>query len=442
MPYVLGIDIGGTSTTAAVTRLTEDGWTRPEPAKLGARSSAIGSLLQLGSDGSLIVGDPAEYGQPPDRERTARGFLRRIGDPVPMLVGGEAWTPEALTAVLVTWVVERVMAQQSDRPAEQVVLSHPASWGAYRKEVLRQALWAAGIPHATLLPEPVVAAESHACQGFTGSALAVYALGGESYAGSVVGRSRTGGFELVAGLDGVEPLGGSDFDAALLRQVGDRLTRTAGRPRHLADERSRPALLGLAEACLSAKERLTVAGETDVRLHLPDGPTRVPVSRVEFEELIRPGLRLTVEHLAGVVRTAGLAPEQLDGVLLIGGSARIPLVAELVGRRLTVPVTVQADPQLTAAAGAAWAARQIVAPTRPPRPPRWDGPQREDPGRSPAGIPAVRPEHRPDDGGRREPPPRPPINITPLRLPRNRLAQSGPARPATADRATFSRARS
>jgi molecular chaperone DnaK len=444
MPYVLGIDIGGTSTTAAVARLTQDGWTRPEPVRLGARSFAIPSVLQLGADGSLAVGDPTEYGQPPDRGRTARGFARRIGDPVPMLVDGEAWTPEALTAVLATWVIERVMAQQADRPAEHVVLSHPAGWGPYRTELLRHALWAAGIPHATLLPEPVVAAESHTCRGFTGRNLAVYALGGETFAASVVRRSRAGGFELVTGLDPVQPLGGADFDAALLRHVRDRLGRQASSPRHQADPHPQPAPVGLAAACVSAKERLTVTGDTDVRLHLPDGPTRVPVSRAEFEELIRPGLRLTVETLAGAVRAAGLTADQLDGVLLIGGSARIPLVADLVAQRLPVPVTVESDPQLTAAAGAAWAARQIVA---PPRPSRWD---RTDPGQpaprgrtperaGPANVPARRPELA--DDGRREPPPRPPVKITPLKLPRNRLAQPA-AGPANRDRTAYSRARS
>jgi actin-like ATPase involved in cell morphogenesis len=362
-----------------------------------------------------------------DGDRIARGFLRRIGDDVPLVVAGEACTPQTLAAVMAMWVVERVVAQEGGH-AEQIVLSHPPIWGPYRKQVLHEALWEIGLTNVTLVPKPVTAAESHAFQGFAGRTLAVYALGGTSFATSVVRRTHPAGFEILHSLEGVEPLGGADFDEALTSHVRSVLARQLG-AHQLDDPQVRLALFGLRGECARAKERLSAATETDVRLHLPQGPTRIPVTRAQFEEMIRPALQLTVDTLIRTVRSGGMHPDQLDGVLLVGGSARIPLVAELVAAQLPGPVTVEADPQVTTAAGAALAACQIVSlATR-----RRQDPESRRPAAAigyPDGDPSMLPQQAPDNyqDQPQDPPPRPPVKITPLKLPRTRTARLVPGR--------------
>jgi molecular chaperone DnaK len=418
MRYVLGIDIGGTSTSAALSRLNGRTWSRPEIVRLGHRSRVVASVLQVSADGSFAVGDPGRGGYPPEGSRIARDFVRRVGDDVPMVVAGVPYRPQALAAMVTMWVVERVRAQEGTHP-EQIVLAHPATWGPYRRRLLQAALRDIGLTNVALVPKPVTAAESHSFDGFAGGTLAVYALGGAGFTASVVRRTHPAGFQVLRCVEGVEPLGGAEFDEMLADHVRAALGRRFG-VRHLDDPQVRRTLTGLREECVRAKETLTAATGTDVRLHLPNGPVRVPVSRAEFEEMIRPALHLTVDVLVRTVRSCGLRPDQLDGVLLMGGSSRIPLVAELVAARFPGTVTVDADPEVTAAAGAALAGWQILSLAMRRR-------QEPDGGRQPDvaypdGDPSMPPQEHPNHGEDEhdEPPPRPPVKVTPLELPKPR----------------------
>ncbi|MDZ5443385.1 Hsp70 family protein [Micromonospora sp. 4G57] len=415
MPYVLGIDIGSTNTAAGVARRRGATWARPEVVALDGGSATVPSVLHLATDGSLVVGAP-DGG---DGSRTARGFVRRVGDDVPLLLAGEPFPPQVLTAVLAEWVVQRVLDREGE-PAEAVVLSHPAGWGGHRRELLHSALWQLGLGNVTLLPRTVTVAESHAARGFPGSTAAVYALGGNTFEAALVRRTPRGTYETFGFPQGLDWIGGADFDEALAEHVRTVLARelaAAGR------RETHAALRGLLPECDRAKRELTVGTETDVLLTLPNGPVRVPVSRVRFEDMIRPAVQATVDLLARTVHSAGLRPAELDGVLLAGGSTRIPLVAELLAETFPVPVEVEPDPQSTAATGAALAACQVVSPRR--RFPERDGEPAPAGDLGPAAPPAVRAQRRRDHDrpARSEPPPRPPVRITPLDLPKaSRLA--------------------
>ncbi|MGR6317054.1 Hsp70 family protein [Micromonospora soli] len=409
MPYVLGMDIGSTSTTAAVARWRGETWARPEVVALGGASHAVPSVLHLAPDGSLTVGEAATD----DCSRVTRDFVRRIGDDVPLLLGGEPCAPQTLVAELAMWVVERVSAREGEF-AEAVVLSHPAGWGRHRRDLLHRALRDLGLRNVTLLPRPVTVAESHAARGFPGTTAAVYALGGNTFEAALVRRVPGGTYEAFGLAQSLETAAGSDFDEALAEHVRTVLGREfgAGRAPH-------PTPHGLLPACDRAKRELTVATETDVLLTPPTGPVRVPVTRAQFEDLIRPAVRAGVELLIRTVQSAGLAPTQLDGVLLAGGSARIPLVTELLAAAVPVPVEVEPDPQLTAATGAALAAGQVVSPR--PRRPAPAAATRPVSGAA-APVPAW-PLPEPEHTVHGEPPPRPPVRITPLSLPKaSRLA--------------------
>ncbi|MGC4814988.1 Hsp70 family protein [Micromonospora sp. DT228] len=409
MPYVLGIDIGSTNTAAAVARRTGATWTRPEAVPLHVGSPLVPSVLCLAEDGSLHVGEPPTD----DGSRTTRDFVHRIGDDVPLLLGGEACTPQTLTAELATWVVERVHALEGG-PAEAVVLSHPAGWRPYRREVLHRALSDFGLRHVTLLPRTVTVAESHAARGFAGTTAAVYALGGNSFEAALVRRTARGTYETFGTPQGLDSVGGVDFDEAL---AGHTRTMLARELASTARRGAQAALRGLRAECDRAKRALTVDLTADVVVTLPSGPARIPVTRAQFEHMIRPMVQTTVDLLLRAVRSADLTSAQLDGVLLAGGSTRVPLVVELISAALPVPVEVEPDSQLTAAGGAALAAAQVVSPrARRPAPVR-------DPVRSAgrASIPASRRPHHDTVPG--DPPPRPPVRVLPLDLPKpSRLA--------------------
>ncbi|MEV1015933.1 Hsp70 family protein [Micromonospora sp. NPDC049801] len=414
MPYVLGIDIGSTNTAAAVARRDGRTWTRPEAVPLNAGSPLVPSVLHLAEDGALHIGGPATD----DGSRTSRDFVRRIGDDVPLLLGGEACAPQTLTAELAAWVVEQAHAAEGG-PAEAVVLSHPAGWRPYRRELLRRALVDLGLRTVTLLPRTVTVAESHAARGFAGTTAAVYALGGASFEAALVRRTPHGTYESFGTPQGLDPIGGADFDELLASHVRTVLSRelaAIGRRDHHA------ALRGLPAECDRVKRALTVEPAADVVLSLPTGPARIPVTRAQFEAMIRPTVQATVDLLLRTVQGAGLTPTQLDGVLLAGGSTRIPLVTELISTALGVPVEVEPDAQLTAATGAASAACQVVSPRPRPRPPAPVRDPAPVPGEGRASLPALRRprDHATDPG---EPPPRPPVRILPLDLPKaSRLA--------------------
>jgi hypothetical protein len=134
--YVLGIDVGAARTSAAIAR---EGSDDVEPVDLGDGGCGVASVLHLGADGSLDVGAAAERWADEDPDRVVRGFPGRIGDDVPMLLAGEPWAPEELTAWLVRWVVDRV-AESEGTAAAGVAVTRPAAWDDDRTELLAGAL--------------------------------------------------------------------------------------------------------------------------------------------------------------------------------------------------------------------------------------------------------------------------------------------------------------
>ena len=167
MTYYLGIDVGAARASAAVARAGSDD---VEPVDLGDGGCGVASVLHLGADGSLDVGVAAERWADDEPDRVVRGFPGRIGDDVPMLLAGEPWAPEELTAWLVRWVVDRV-AEREGGLAEAIAVTRPASWDADRTELLAGALAEQDLD-ATFLTT-ARAAEWHSDESGTDGAAAV-----------------------------------------------------------------------------------------------------------------------------------------------------------------------------------------------------------------------------------------------------------------------------
>ncbi|HKR50405.1 MAG TPA: Hsp70 family protein, partial [Pseudonocardiaceae bacterium] len=355
MSYWLGIDVGTTFTAAAVCR--DEGGRRPLPEviPLGSRAAAVSSVVYLGEDGQVVVGEAAERRAVTDPDRVVREFKRRIGDEVPMLIGGVPHPASEIAAMVVRWVVDRV-AEREGEPAQGITVTHPASWGAYKTRIMAEALRAADLSEVVFRTEPEAAAATYSMQErvATGSTIAVYDLGGGTFDAAVVRKTGPGTFSVLGLPEGIERLGGVDFDEAVFDHVVAKVPGLS----ELDPEApaTRAATARLRRECTEAKEALSADTEVTIPLLLPEVQSQVRLVRAEFEDLIRPQVAETVEALRRALRSADVGPEELDAVLLVGGSSRIPLVAQRVSAELGRPVAVDADPTAAIALGAALSA--------------------------------------------------------------------------------------
>lgn len=414
MPYVLGIDIGTVRTAAAVSRLRRGEWGEAEVVRLGSTSATIASVLRLSPDGPL----PGMDTDTTLDDNVVRGFLRRVGDDVPMVFDGQPYRAPALTAALARWVITRVESAEGS-PAQHVVFTLPAGWGPYRRGLFHEALWRVGLENTALVTEPVAAVGTYLAteQVDVAATLAVYSLGGAHCECSVLRRTGSATFELLASAETSEPIGGADLDDRLIEWVRASVGPAAGFAPD--DPGARLATHELRERCVAAKEELSTAAEVTIRVPTPTGRTEVTLTRAEFEQMIRPVIDPTVTTLLRTIRAASISPEELDAVILVGGTARVPLVRELVATAVPGRVAVETDPDLSVARGAARAAQMAVAPPdsmaayRPRVEPRRPAPPATEQVTDLAGE-ALDPLDRPA---------RPTVLITPLKAPRPQSAQ-------------------
>ena len=255
-----------------------------------------------------------------------------------------------------------------EQPAE-VILTHPANWGPFRLELLEQVAVMAGVGPVRRCTEPEAAAAQYAAQNRVapGDRVAVYDLGGGTFDACVLEKTETG-FRALGTPEGVEHLGGVDFDEAVLRHV-----LTALGPGAAGLDPDDPAVtVGLARLrrdCVEAKEALSTDVDTLVPVALPGMTTTVRLTRSEFETMIRPALNESIAAMGRALRSAQVEPSTLRSILLVGGSSRIPLVSEMLHREFTVPTALDTHPKHDVVLGSVRAGRDeadIV--TAPPAP--------------------------------------------------------------------------
>ncbi|MBO3737397.1 Hsp70 family protein [Actinoplanes flavus] len=359
--YALGIDLGTTYTAAATWR---DGHAEIVP--LGSHSAAIPSVVLLREDETFLTGEAASRRGLTEPHRVAREFKRRMGDTTPILLGGVPQSAEALTARMLRAVADQVIAREGGAPAATCV-SYPANWGPYKTDLMRQAVRMADLDGpVAYTTEPEAAAVSYAQQQRIepGSIVAVYDLGGGTFDAAVLRKTGIG-FDILGRPEGIERLGGIDFDAAVFSHVQAAL---GGKLAEL-DEDDGAAVAAVARLraeCVHAKEALSADTDTTIPVLLPTIATEVRLTRSEFEAMVRPALYGSVEALKRAIRSAEVTPDQLHSILLVGGSSRMPVVAQLVASEFDRPVAVDAHPKHAVALGAAWlASGEQAQPSRP-----------------------------------------------------------------------------
>ena len=346
--YAIGIDLG-TSNTVAVVRWP-DGRTRP---LLFDGQPILPSAVYLDEQGRLHIGRDAQRLAQLDPTRYEPNPKRRIDETTVLLGDREGPVVGLLSAILQLIAAK---ARETCGLLPPAVLTYPAAWGASRRGLLQEAATRAGWPLVRLLPEPIAAARYFADTLHhpipDGGALAVFDFGGGTLDIAVV-RNQNGAFEVI-GSGGAEDLGGLDVDAALVNHLGGLLAsrhpevwRQLSAPVTPTDRRHRRLFW---EDVRGAKEMLSRA--TVAPVPIPGVDQALHVTREELEQLARPLLIRAVEETAGVIDQCGLASGQLSGVFLVGGTSRIPLVAQMLHQRLGFAPTALEQPELPVAEGA------------------------------------------------------------------------------------------
>ncbi|MFC0505632.1 Hsp70 family protein [Micromonospora costi] len=383
--FALGVDLG-TSNTVAVLRWP-DGRTRP---LLVDGQPIMPSGVYVDADGGLHAGLDARRLAHADPARYEPNPKRRVDEPVVRLGGRDLLPADLLGAVL--HAVGRA-AVESVGFLPPAVLTCPAAWDDARRHVLGDALMRAGWPQAAehtlsgptppgtrLLREPVAAARYYTevlrRPVPVGGAIAVFDFGGGTLDVAVVrneGADPWGdsGFAVIS-CGGLPDLGGLDVDAALVGRVGELVAgphaRRWARLTAPDDTIARRESVQLWEAVRGAKELLSRG--TVAPVAVPGVADPVSLTRDDVERAARPLLERAVAAAREVIGEAGLTPDQLGGLFLVGGSSRIPLVARMLHADLGVAPTVLEQPELPVAEGAL----TDLPLRRGTSPPRYAGP--------------------------------------------------------------------
>ncbi|MBA2472169.1 MAG: Hsp70 family protein [Pseudonocardiales bacterium] len=356
MSYSLGIDLGSTFVAAARAKAAT-----VEAVPLGDRSVVTPAAVYLNGDGTLATGEAASRGAVSSPDRIGREFTRRLGDPTPVVLGGESYAVTALLGVLLRDVVAQVIETEG-APPDRVALTHPTSWGPFRRALFEEAAQQAGLFNSSMITEAEAAAAHYTATRplGDGETMAVYDLGGYTFDATVL-RMHSGGVEIIGKPERNEALGGGDFDEAILSHVNDTadgaLTKLAMRR-----PQTSVALARVRQQCIVAKEALSTDTETTFPVSLPIRTLDVHLTRSAFEDMVRAPIESTIQALSRALQSAQVEPADLSAVLLVGGSSRIPLIARMVSAELGCPTVVDTHPQHVVALGAATHAAHATHP--------------------------------------------------------------------------------
>jgi len=348
--WQLGIDLGTSYTVAAV--LEESQVKVIDVESRG--QSRIPSVVFYNTDGDILVGTAAQQQAVFAPDRFEPSPKRCIADGEVFL--GDKFVPvaELMSAVLLK-VYTEACRQHGEVVPSATRVTHPAEWAEARLNVLRGAVEGAGLPHAVLVPEPVAAAAWIAmAKTAPGRHIAVYDFGGGTFDAAVLRRTDEG-FDVAGPPSGRDPLGGEDLDRLIIDHVGGLLADE--HPEEWAalinppDASWRRSATGLRAEVQRAKE--TLSDVLVCQLWVPGIEREVQLTRTELDALIGPAIDETVNSLTEAIEAAGLEPSELDGIYLVGGSSRIPLVADTIWRTLEIQPAVQDSPKSVVAMGAA-----------------------------------------------------------------------------------------
>ena len=338
---IIGIDLGTTNSLVAI---VESGI--PLVLADGQGRRLTPSVVRVPSDGEPVVGWEAKRARVAHPETTItsiKRFMGRRGDevdsatdlpaypirangsaPVAVSLHGREWSPEELSAEILKALRAIAAEGMIDRP-EAAVITVPAYFNDAQRNSTRKAGELAGLRVERIINEPTAAALAYGLNSLKEKTkVAVYDLGGGTFDLSILELNK-GVFQVLATC-GNTRLGGDDIDRVLMEHLAEQIGQ-AGGPIVAGD----PALWArLAEAAEEAKVRLSSETETDIELPFltPGFSFKHLLTREELERLAKPVVTRTREYCLKAMADAGLANDELDQVILVGGQTRMPFVRE------------------------------------------------------------------------------------------------------------------
>ena len=346
---------------------------QPETGRAMVGHHAKDAIADSHGDAQTIIEIKREMGATFTEDALARfaaGAEHRVDDPVRVRVGGEWMRPQEVSA-LILMKMKQIAEAGLGGPVHDAVVTVPAYFTERQKKATEEAALLAGLYPRQLIPEPTAAAIAYGVDRADEErqVYLVYDLGGGTFDVSII-ETREDAIDVLA-TAGDQRLGGGDFDDALVEEL------LKGLPEPSAEDR-----LKLKMSAEKTKRALSFADTTTVIF--PDGATR-EVARTEFEETIRPVLDRSLTQVEEALRFAaqskGVDRGQIDAILLVGGSTRIPLVKRMLLDHFDKGddfVRSDADPDTLVARGAALVAKDFAPSgdfdlaTRPPTDPDPD----------------------------------------------------------------------
>lgn len=347
MGIAIGIDLGTTNSAVSVVRPTGV----PEVLRNKEGDTVTPSVVLFQSFGGAdepLVGEQAKRQAAAFPEDIVQYVKRFIGDPTWRFdaSSGTQYTAEEVSAIILKRLKEDAELALGEEVTDAVI-TVPAYFDDARRTATAHAGQIAGLNVLRVLNEPTAAALSYGVEADANGTVLVYDLGGGTFDVTILKISGTE-FEVLA-TDGDRNLGGFDFDNALMEYLNKRLMEQ-GAPDALEDPSLTAALREKAEF---AKKALSTVSKTNVQFSAEGQHYRVPLTREEFEECTVSLLNRTQEVLEDVLSEAKLTWADIDKVLLVGGSTRMPAVRTLVERISGKTPELDINPDEAVALGAA-----------------------------------------------------------------------------------------
>ena len=328
MGKIIGIDLGTTNSCVAV---MEGGEPTVIPNAEGARTTP--SVVAFTKSGERLVGQVAKRQAVTNPDRTIISIKRDMGTDRRINIDGKDYTPQDISAMI-------LMKLKSDAEAylgetvTQAVITVPAYFSDSQRQATKDAGRIAGLEVLRIINEPTAASLAYGLDKEDSHKILVYDLGGGTFDVSLL-EIGDGVFEVLA-TNGNTHLGGDDFDQRIIDYLASEFKKENG----IDLKADRMALQRLKEAAEKAKIELSGVMSTNVNLPFitadATGPKHLDITltRAKFDELTRDLVDATIAPMQNAMRDAGVTANEIDRVILVGGSTRIPAVQEAV-RKMT-----------------------------------------------------------------------------------------------------------
>ena len=346
MGKIIGIDLGTTNSCVAV---MEGGSPNVITNSEGARTTP--SVVAFQKDGSRIVGQVAKRQAVTNADRTIMSIKRKMGTTEKVTIDDKAYTPQEISAM----VLSKLKADAESYLGEsvtQAVITVPAYFNDSQRQATKDAGKIAGLEVLRIINEPTAAALAYGMTDMDKTVM-VYDLGGGTFDVSIL-EIADGVFEVLS-TNGDTRLGGDDFDEAIINYLVQTFKETDG----IDLSTDKMAMQRLKEA--AEKSKIELSATTTSAVSLPfiavdaTGPKNLDITltRAKFDELTAGLVDRTLVSIRNAMRDANLSASQIDEVLLVGGSSRIPAVQEAVKKEMGKEPHKGINPDECVAVGAA-----------------------------------------------------------------------------------------